>query len=157
MADNASFTFWSNMKETIDVFDDVGLKYKLYDTLVEFALYGVEPEADDPDYITLKMFLQSMKPSIEKSSGYHKKQSELGGIGGSNQQYSDDKLIEAVKFATSKVGKVPTRKNIVSAYEELYGNAPSEKTIGRRLSKEAIEECAVEALRSDKEEIKFDF
>ena len=62
-----------------------------------------------------------------------------------------------MKFATNKVGKVPTRKNIASAYEELYGNAPSEKTIGRRLSKETIEEYAVEALRSDKEKIKFDF
>jgi len=52
---------------------------------------------------------------------------------------------------------VPTRKNIVSAYEELYGNAPSEKTIGRRLSKEVIEEYAVKALKGEEEEVKFKF
>jgi len=60
-------------------------------------------------------------------------------------------------LAANKIGKVPTRKNIVSAYEELYGNAPSEKTIGRRLSKEVIEEYAVKALKGEEEEVKFKF
>ena len=149
---NNSFTFWSNMKEAIDVFDKVELKYKLYDALTEFALYGVKPDNDgSDDYQIIMMFLQSMIPSLSKSSNFHKNAGEVGAIGGSNQKYSDSQFYEAIKYAAKVKGKVPDKKEIVKAFEEIYGNAPTDKTVGRRVPQDEITRIALEELNSNNE------
>lgn len=149
MADN-SFTFWSNMKESIDMFEDPVFKYKLYDALTEFALYGVKPDNDGTqEYMTIMMFLQSMMPSLSKSSNFHKHAGEIGSVGGSNQKYSDNQFYEAIRLAAKQKGKVPDKKDIVKAFNEIYGNAPTDKTVGRRVSQEEIARIALEELNNE--------
>ena len=143
---NNGFTFWENMKESIDIFDDPIMKYKLYDALTEFALYGVRPETSDPDYFTIMMFLQSVEPSIKKSSNYFKEQQEVSLKGGKNTIYKDEELEEAVREATRLLNKVPKRKDIADACGRLFGKSPSEKTIGRRISDDRITKIALEVL-----------
>lgn len=48
---NNHFTFWENMKDSIDLYDDNPvLKCELYDTLIEFGLYGIMPEEGESNY-----------------------------------------------------------------------------------------------------------
>ena len=42
MSENNSFTFWSNMKEAIDVYDDVTYKYKLYQQILDILINLME-------------------------------------------------------------------------------------------------------------------
>ena len=100
MADN-SFTFWGNMKEAIDVYEGNPVyQYRMYDALTEYALYGIWPEDDGTmESKNLIMFVQSMVPSIEKSSNYVKKCAEKGSVGGRKQKISDDQIENAIKVA----------------------------------------------------------
>ena len=143
------FTFWGNMKEAIDIWDgQPEVKLKLYDALAEYGLYGVEPDITDKDYAIVKMFLQSMLPTLTKSSNFIKNSAVAGEVGGKNCKYSDDNLIEATRQAAIKLQRVPGRKEIVNEYKSLYGDAPTEKTIGRRLTFETITEITHKALNS---------
>ena len=143
---NNGFTFWENMKDSIDVFEDPVMKYKLYDALAEYALYGVKPEKSDPDYFTIMMFLQSIEPSLKKSSSYLKEQQDASLKGGKNTSYKDEDLNEAVREAAKSLNHIPKRKDIVEMYSKLFGKTPSERTIGRRISDERIAQLAAEVI-----------
>ena len=75
---NNSFTFWSNMKEAIDCYDsNPAFKCKLYDALIEYGLYEVLPEDDGSlEVQSIKAFLQSVAPSLDKSRNYYKEAAE---------------------------------------------------------------------------------
>lgn len=132
--ENNSFTFWANMKEAIDVYEgNPEFQYKMYDALTEFALYGVWPEDDGSmESKSLISFVQTMVPSIEKSSGYIKKCAESGASGGRKQKISDSQIEEAIRAAAVKLNGIPTRGDVVAAVFELYGIKIDAKTVSRR-------------------------
>lgn len=137
MADN-SFTFWANMKEAIDVYEgNPAYQYRMYDALTEYGLYGIWPE-DDGTFETknLIMFVQSMAPSLDKSSNFGKKCAESGSAGGRKQKVSDEQVEEAIRSAALKLKKVPTRGEVVLELKELFGVQVDIKTISRRCSDE---------------------
>ena len=79
--ENNSFTFWANMKEAIDVYQDESFRYKLYDALTELGLYGVWPEEDGSlENQAIISFLQSMLPTLQRSHNYFKKSAEAGAV-----------------------------------------------------------------------------
>ena len=99
MAEN-SFTFWNNMKETIDIHDDPVYKYKLYDALTEYGLYGIWPEDNGTkESKDILMFVQSMVPSLDKSRNYQQKVIDSGAVGGRKQKVSDIQIEDAIKAA----------------------------------------------------------
>lgn len=135
MADNekSSFTFWANMKDAIEVYKDKSLKYRLYDAVTEYGLYGVMPEDDGTtEAQTVIAFVQAIAPSLDKSRGYYEKKSKAG----AHQKVDDDQLKQAIIEATKEKGKMPTRPDIVRKVLELYGVEISDKTISRRISED---------------------
>ena len=76
------FTFWANMRETIEQNEDVELKYKLYSALTNYGLYGIEPDENDKDYGIIMMLLQSMKLTIDKSKEVSEQKAASGAKGG---------------------------------------------------------------------------
>lgn len=154
MADN-SFTFWANMKEAIDVYEgNPAYQYKMYDALTEYALYGVWPEDDGTfESKNLIMFVQSMVPSIEKSSNFAKKCAESGSIGGRKQKVSDEQIEEAVRAAAVRLQRVPTRAEVVSALKENVGVVIDAKTVSRRCPDERKREIAEGTLGQNRDKI----
>ena len=147
MADN-SFTFWGNMKEAIDVYEGNPVyQYRMYDALTEYALYGIWPEDDGTmESKNLIMFVQSMVPSIEKSSNYVKKCAEKGSVGGRKQKISDDQIENAIKVATLNKKGIPSRAEVVEAIKKEYDINIDAKTISRRypdLKKKEIAESVL--------------
>ena len=147
MADN-SFTFWGNMKEAIDVYEGNPVyQYRMYDALTEYALYGIWPEDDGTmESKNLIMFVQSMVPSIEKSSNYVKKCAEKGSVGGRKQKISDDQIENAIKVAALNKKSIPSRAEVVEAIKKEYDINIDAKTISRRypdLKKKEIAESVL--------------
>lgn len=147
MADN-SFTFWGNMKEAIDVYEGNPVyQYRMYDALTEYALYGIWPEDDGTmESKNLIMFVQSMVPSIEKSSNYVKKCAENGSVGGRKQKISDDQIENAIKVAALNKKSIPSRAEVVEAIKKEYDISIDAKTISRRypdLKKKEIAESVL--------------
>lgn len=135
---NKRFTFWENMKEAIDVYEGKPeFQYKLYDALTEYGLYGTWPEDDGSiEAKTIIMFIQSILPSLEKSSEYLKKQEEYGTIGGRASKVSDEQIKEAIESCAERFRRVPTRREIVEEIERLFEIKVSDKTISRRFPDE---------------------
>lgn len=147
MAENNSFTFWSNMKDTIDIYDDVVYKYKLYDALTEYGLYGTWPEDDGTvESKSIIAFVQSLTPSLDKSHNYNKKVAESGAVGGRKQKATDEQLITAIQTAAKIKMGVPTRQEVVDQVSALYDISVSTKTISRRFSDEEKQSIALEYL-----------
>ena len=154
MAEYNSFTFWSNMKDTIDIYDDVVYKYKLYDALTEYGLYGIWPEDDGSvEAKNIIAFVQSLIPSLDKSHNYNKKVVESGAAGGRKQKITDDQLIVAIQTATKIKKGVPTRQEVVDQVSALYGINVSTKTISRRFSDEEKQSIALEYLEDIEDKI----
>lgn len=148
--ENNSFTFWANMKEAIDVYQDEGFKYKLYDALTELGLYGVWPEEDGSmENQMIISFLQSMLPSLQKSHNYFKKSAEAGAVGGRKQKVDDEALREAIVQAAICKGAVPNRAEVVQKLEELFGLKVSAQTISRRMPEATKNEIAEAALKNN--------
>ena len=154
MAENNSFTFWSNMKDTIDIYDDPIYKYKLYDALTEYGLYGIWPEDDGSvEAKNIIAFVQSLTPSLDKSHNYNKKVIESGAAGGRKQKTTDDQLIIAIQTAAKIKMGVPTRQEVVDQVSALYGINVSTKTISRRFSDEEKQSIALEYLEDIEDKI----
>lgn len=146
MADN-SFTFWSNMKETIDIYDDPVYKYKLYDALTEYGLYGVWPEDDGTkETKDIMVFVQSLVPTLDKSRNYQQKVVESGAVGGRKQKVSDEQIENAIKAAALKVNRVPTRQEVVDMLFQQTNIKISIKTLSRRYKDEEKKELAEDVL-----------
>lgn len=143
MAENG-FTFWANMKETIDRYANYpDYQLKMYDALTEYGLYGTWPEDDGTkESADLMAFIQSMTLSLDKSRNYNQKCEDSGKAGGGKQKYSDDQLIEAIKTAAYKKQGVPTRTEVVNSFLELYNIKISEKTVSRRFNDEEKKKIA---------------
>lgn len=121
------------MKEIIDVYDDEVFKYKLYDALTEFGLYGTWPEDDGSlESKTITMFLQSLEPSIEKSSNYLRNASQSGREGGRRRKVSDEQIVKAIEECTKRLRRVPTRGEVVEEIQRLFDLKVDSKTISRR-------------------------
>lgn len=149
---NNSFTFWSNMKEAIDCYDsNPAFKCKLYDALIEYGLYEVMPEDDGSlEVQSIKAFLQSVSPSLDKSRNYYKEASERGSKGGRQQKITDEQLIEAIERAALLKGDVPTRQEVVDQVPGVTnGVTVSTKTFSRRFSDERKKEIAVRVLTAE--------
>ena len=147
MSENNSFTFWSNMKEAIDVYDDVTYKYKLYDALTEYGLYGIWPEDDGSvEARNIIAFIQLLVPSLDKSHNFSKKVAESGAVGGRKQKTTDEQLITAIQIAAKNKMGVPTRQEVVDQVSALYDIKVSTKTISRRFSDEEKQSIALEYL-----------
>ena len=132
--ENSSFTFWANMKEAIEVYKDEALKYKLYDAITEYGLYGVWPEDDGSmEAQTLIAFVQAMAPSLNKSRGYYDKAASAGTRGGRKQKITDDQLKQATIEVTKELQRIPTRAEIAAAVLKLYGVTVDVRTISRRI------------------------
>lgn len=147
MADN-SFTFWANMKEAIDVYEgNPAYQYRMYDALTEYALYGIWPEDDGTmESKNLIMFVQSMVPSIEKSSNFVKKCAESGAAGGRSQKITDEQLEDSIAAAALKKNGVPSRDEVVEMAKEKYGVTISVKTVSRRFPDDEKKKIAEETL-----------
>lgn len=151
MADN-SFTFWANMKEAIDVYDDAEYKYKLYDALTEYGLYGIWPEDDGSvESKNLICFVQSMVPSVDKSRNFNKNAANSGAVGGRKQKVTDEQIEKAIRSAALKKNGVPTRPEVVAALIELEGVKIDAKTISRRYPDDVKKEIALKALQGHKD------
>lgn len=148
MADS-SFTFWSNMKETIDRYSNFPeYQLKLYDALTEYGLYGTWPEDDGTkESADLIAFVQGMVPSLDKSRNFTQKCTESGSVGGKNTLYSDENIIKSIQEAAKVKGKVPSRKDVANMYKQLFGGSLCEKTITRRFGDEKKKEIAESYLR----------
>ena len=149
---NNSFTFWSNMKEAIDCYDsNPAFKCKLYDALIEYGLYEVLPEDDGSlEVQSIKAFLQSVAPSLDKSRNYYKEAAERGSKGGRQQKVSDEELIEAIKKAALVKGDVPTRQEVVDQVPAITnGTTVSTKTFSRRFSDDRKKEIATKVLAEE--------
>ena len=149
---NNSFTFWANMKETIDCYDtDPVLKCKMYDALVEYGLYEVLPEDDGTlETASIKAFLQSITPSLDKSRNYYKDAAERGSNGGRRQKISDEELVEAIQKAALIKGGIPTRQEVVDQISVVTnGISISTKTFSRRINDDQKKEIATRALAEE--------
>lgn len=153
MADN-SFTFWSNMKEAIDVYDDVNYKYRMYDAITEYGLYGIWPEDDGTkEAKDLICFVQSMVPTLDKSRNYNKNVAESGAIGGRKQKVSDEEIKQAVEKATELKNGIPTRQEVVDQIKILFDLDISTKTMSRRCDDEKKKEISLKYLEGHKDKI----
>lgn len=148
---NSSFTFWGNMKEAIEVYTDEKFKYKLYDALTEYALYGIWPEDDGTiESQMIISFVQSLVPSLDKSRNYYEKAVENGTTGGKKQKITDEQLRGGIAAAAVDKGSVPTRPEIVQKIYELYGVKIDPKTISRRIPDSEKQIIAITAIKEDK-------
>ena len=152
MADN-SFTFWANMKEAIDVYEGNPVyQYRMYDALTEYALYGIWPEDDGTmETKSLIMFVQSMVPSIDKSSNFVKKCAESGAAGGRKQKVTDEQIEAAIIAATRKKNDIPNRADVVDALKVMTGITIDVKTISRRFPDAKKKEIAEETLGQNRD------
>lgn len=150
MADK-HFTFWENMKETIDTYEgNPEYQYRLYDALTEYALYGVWPEEDGTiETKGVIAFVQSMIPSVDKSKNYYTNAAEVGTRGGRARKVSDDEIKNSVEKATMKKGGIPTRNEVAEALKALTGTEVSVKTISRRLSDNEKREISLRVLNQN--------
>lgn len=147
MADNG-FTFWANMKETIEARKDEVLKYKMYDALTEYGLYGIWPEDDGSEEAeTLISFVQSMMPSLDKSHNFNKNAAESGAVGGRKQKVTDEQIEQAIKEATKIKMGVPTRQEVVDQIKALFDIEINTKTVSRRCNDDKKKEIAVNYMR----------
>lgn len=136
------------MKDSIDLYDDNPvLKCELYDTLIEFGLYGTMPEEGESNYRDKMVLIQSLAPSIENSRNYIKNASESGKAGGKKTKYDGDDIVRAVQEATRRKKKVPTRQEVVDVFVELTGQAMNARTFSRRCKDEEKYKISQEVLR----------
>lgn len=126
------FTFWANMRETIEQNEDIELKYKLYSALTNYGLYGIEPDENDKDYGIIMMLLQSMKLSIDKSKEVSEQKAASGAKGGEKEKITDGQMLNAVVEATKKKNKKPTQNDILEICQELYNINVDRRTLSRR-------------------------
>ena len=144
---NSSFTFWGNMKEAIEVYSDEKFKYKLYDALTEYALYGIWPEDDGTvESQSIISFVQSLVPSLDKSRNYYEKATENGTKGGKWQKVTDEQIRGAIVEATKELGKAPTRTDIVNKIGQMYGVKVDARTITRRVGDSERKEIVASVL-----------
>ena len=148
MADN-SFTFWKNMKDCIEIYDDNPIyKCKLYDALTEYGLYGIWPEDDGTkEAKDLIVFVQSMVPSLDKSRNFQQKVAESGAVGGRKQKVTDEQIEDAIKAAALKKNGVPTRQEVVDMLFQQTSIKIDAKTVSRRCGDDRKKELAEGALR----------
>lgn len=140
------------MKDSIDLYDDNPvLKCELYDTLIEFGLYGTMPEEGESNYRDKMVLIQSLAPSIENSRNYIKNASESGKAGGKKTKYAGDDIVRAVKEATKRKNRVPTRQEVVDVFAELTGQTMNVRTFSRRCKDEEKYKISQEVLRGTSE------
>ena len=125
------FTFWANMRETIEQNDDVELKYKLYSALTNYGLYGVEPDENDKDYGIIMMLLQSMKLTIDKSKEVSQQKAEAGAMGGAQKRIFKEDIEKAIVKTTEDLKRVPTLNEVSATYQKMYGKSISTRSISR--------------------------
>ena len=143
MADN-KFTFWENMKETIEKYSDPVFKYKCYDALTEYGLYKTLPEDDGTvESQSLIALCQSFNTSLETNWEYNEKTEKGGQKGGNHQLYSDENLIKAIEEAGL----------IVAKYKELFDKDSkiAGRTFSRRFTEEQRNEIIQNALKRQKD------
>jgi len=150
MADN-KFTFWDNMKETIEKYSDPVFKYKCYDALTEYGLYKTLPEDDGTlESQALISLCQSFNKSLETNWEYNEKTEEGGKKGGNHQLYSDENLIKAIEEAgIAKSNHKPTLVELVAKYKELFdeNSKIAGRTFSRRFTEEERNEIIQKALK----------
>ena len=140
------------MKDSIDLYDDNPvLKCELYDTLIEFGLYGTMPEEGESNYRDKMVLIQSLAPSIKNSRNYIKNASESGKAGGKKTKYDGDDIIRAVQEATKRKNRVPTRQEVVDVFAELTGQTMNVRTFSRRCKDEEKYRISQEVLRGTSE------
>ena len=145
------FTFWGNMKEAVDKYTDPVLKYKIYDALTEYGLYGTFPEEHENMSLeeqTISAIVQSFQIPLDKSRNYIENQQQSSVAGGKVKKIEIEQIEEAIKIATRKKGKIPTREDVVAAIKEEYDITVSTKTVSRNCSDERKREIANGILQS---------
>lgn len=162
MADSSKigFTFWGNMKEAIDRYQDPVFKYKVYDALTEYGLYGILPEEHENmsfEEESVNALVQSFIISLDKSRIYNENQQQKSIAGGKVTKIDTEQIEEGIRIATKKKGKIPTRDEVASAIKEEYGVLISTKTISRKCSDDRKREIANEILAGNKPPIDFNF
>lgn len=145
------FTFWGNMKEAVDKYTDPVLKYKIYDALTEYGLYGTFPEEHENMSLeeqTISAIVQSFQIPLDKSRNYIENQQQSSVAGGKVKKIEIEQIEEAIKIATRKKGKIPTREDVVAAIKDEYDITVSTKTVSRNCSDERKREIANGILQS---------
>lgn len=143
------FTFWGNMKEAIEKYKDPELKYKMYDALTEYGLYGTMPEEHDDMTLEEQAILstiQSFTITMNKSNGYIATQQQKSSEGGKARKIEVEQIEEGVRIATRKKKGVPTRAEVVTAIQEEYGISIVERTVTRNCNDARKKEIANEEL-----------
>ena len=148
-----SFTFWENMKKVIDGYENFPeVQLKLYDAITEYGLYGVMPEEDGTlETANIIGIVQGMAPSLDNSRSFNQRQSEKGIKGGSSRKVDVEEIEGAIKSAATRLGKTPTRDEVVLEIEELLGKKISTKTISRNVPNDRLKELADEVLKKGTE------
>ena len=141
------FKFYKNMKDIIELYEgNEHLQLLIYDAITEYGLYGVFPENNFPEYAIVAGVIQSLVPTLEKSSNYSQIQAERGSKGGRARKITTEQIEEAIEVAAIKGGKVPTRAEVVDEIQELLGIKIDPKTISRNVPDSRKREIAVSAL-----------
>jgi len=143
------FTFWKNMKDTIETFPDEHMRYRLYDAITEYGLYGEMPEEDgDPQTTIIRGIVQSMLPSLDNSRNIRQKAQESGSRGGRVEKISAEEIERAVVKAALDRNKIPMVKDVRTAILELFDLEISDRTISRKVPEGRRKEIAESALET---------
>jgi hypothetical protein len=157
------FTFWGNMKEAVEKYTDPVLKYKIYDAITEYGLYGILPEEHDNMTLeeqTINATVQSFIVSLDKSRVYNENQQQKSVAGGKVRKIELEEIEEGIRIAAKKKGKIPNRDDVVAAIKEKYNISVSTRTVSRNCNDEHKKQIANEvlaAMGAEKPQNVFDF
>lgn len=140
------------MKDIIELYEgNEHLQLLIYDAITEYGLYGVFPENNFPEYAIVAGVIQSLVPTLEKSSSYSQIQSERGSKGGRARKITTEQIEEAIEAAAIRNAKVPTRAEVVEEIQELLGIKIDPKTISRNVPDERKREIAISVLGQNRD------
>lgn len=125
----ANFTFWENMKRTLDAIEDEGNRLEAYEAIAEIGLTKDESIADNLSK-EVKPIVIGLLPSLLRN--YSKEQSERGMKGGAKEKNIGIDYREIVLKIYAESGKVPTKKAVIAEVVKNGGQSISERTLERK-------------------------
>ena len=109
------FTFWANMRETIEQNEDVELKYKLYSALTNYGLYRIEPDENDKDYIGLGLsdssFFKQFIPILKNIPLRAKSPTKFSMAHASTQSFASISVASSIKESSCPISKRSSTKH----------------------------------------------
>ena len=124
-----NFTFWENMKRTLDAIEDESNRLEAYEAIVEIGLTKDESIADNLSK-EVKPIVIGLLPSLLRN--YSKEQSERGMRGGAKEKNIGIDYKEIILKLYAEHGKAPTKKAVIAEIIRSGGQSISERTLERK-------------------------